>query len=300
MIEVKNIDFSYQKDKKIIKDLSFHVPKNSIFGFLGENGSGKTTTIRILLNLCKADSGSVVINNSSANAHFYKQYKHIGTLIESPTFYQQLTAWENLKLLADYYNVGSERIKEVLVMVGLFDDKDTKVNKYSLGMKQRLGIAQSILHNPEILILDEPINGLDPRGIKEIRELLFKLKEEGKTIFISSHLLDEIEKTCDYVCIIDKGEKLFSGKVSQLHKHVAKQELYNIKCSDAKRAAHILRSSMQQKAELFDEHQIGIYLANNQDISKIVKLLVNNDIDIFELVKNDNSLEDIFLKLTEK
>lgn len=300
MIQVKNLDFSYQKGAKVIDNLSFEVPANSIFGFLGANGSGKTTTIRILLNLCKADKGDITINKHKLNSSFYKEYKNIGTLIESPTFYQQLSGEDNLKILAKYYKVDQLRIDEILETVGLSDSKRMKVKRYSLGMKQRLGIAQSLLHNPRILILDEPVNGLDPRGIKEIRELLFRLKEQGKTIFISSHLLDEIEKTCDYVCIIDKGKKLFTGEVNKLQQQISKSRQYTISCSNAKRTMQLLAESYKIEANIISEQQLSLYLPDSQSVSPIVKSVVEEDIDIYEVVKKANSLEDLFLKLTEK
>lgn len=297
MIKVENIDFSYQDNKKILDNLSFEVPKNSIFGFLGENGSGKTTTIRVLLNLHKADSGKVLIENKKLH---YKDYKNIGTLIESPTFYQQLSGKENLKILAKYFQIGDERIQEVLNLVGLSKSQNLAVKKYSLGMKQRLGIAQSILHNPDILILDEPINGLDPRGIKEIRELLFTLKKQGKTIFISSHLLDEIEKTCDYVCIIDEGKKIFSGKVSDLQNQKLSENTITIHCNNSQKASELIAGKFQKTTTIINPKEFQFSISQNENTSEYVKFLVNQNIDLFDVTKNETSLEDLFLTLTKK
>ncbi len=299
MITAENIDFSYQKGEKIINDLSFNVPENSIFGFLGANGSGKTTTIRLLLNLCKPGNGKVLIHNNNLTANSYMLYNDIGALIESPSFYNQLTGFENLKLLANYYKVSDSRILEVLDMVGLLDVKDKKVKKYSMGMKQRLGIGQSVLHDPKILILDEPLNGLDPRGINEIRNLLFKFKEQGKTIFISSHLLDEIQKTCDHVCIIDKGEKLFLGKIDELQSQISQQKDYKIKCDIPNNAARILKDIDGVEILDADSSILTIRLESNSMISDCIKTLVNSGINLFEVNKVENSLEDLFLKLTE-
>lgn len=297
MIKVENINFSYQDNKKILDNLSFEVPKNSIFGFLGENGSGKTTTIRVLLNLHKADSGKVLIENKKLH---YKDYKNIGTLIESPTFYQQLSGKENLKILAKYFQIGDERIQEVLTLVGLSKSQNLAVKKYSLGMKQRLGIAQSILHNPDILILDEPINGLDPRGIKEIRELLFTLKKQGKTIFISSHLLDEIEKTCDYVCIIDEGKKIFSGKVSDLQNQKLSENTITINCNNSQKASELIAGKFQKTTTIINPKEFQFSISQNENTSEYVKFLVNQNIDLFDVTKNETSLEDLFLTLTKK
>jgi ABC-2 type transport system ATP-binding protein len=298
MITAENIDFSYQKGEKIINNLSFSVPENSIFGFLGANGSGKTTTIRILLNLCKPSNGTVKIQDKTISPSEYGVFNDIGALIENPSLYNQLTAYENLKLLANYHKVSDERIGEVLDMVGLSDVKDKKVKKYSMGMKQRLGIAQSVLHDPKILILDEPLNGLDPRGINEIRNLLFKFKEQGKTIFISSHLLDEIQKTCDHVCIIDKGQKLFLGKIDELQAQISQQHDFRIKCSSTENAAKVLKDKFQFDNIKLENNGLILSLSDIKLISDCIKVLVNANISIYEVNLLENSLEDLFLKLT--
>lgn len=298
MITAENIDFSYQKGEKIINNLSFNVPENSIFGFLGANGSGKTTTIRILLNLCKQSKGVVQIKDKILSPNSYDVFNDIGALIENPSFYRQLTGYENLKFLANYYKVSDARILEVLDMVGLSEAKDKKVKKYSMGMKQRLGIAQSILHDPKILILDEPLNGLDPRGINEIRNLLFKFKEEGKTIFISSHLLDEIQKTCDDVCIIDKGQKLFLGKIDELQAQISQQHDFRIKCSNTENAAKVLKDKLQTENIKLENTGLILSLSDSSLISDCIKVLVNAGISIYEVNLLENSLEDLFLKLT--
>ncbi|PID95144.1 MAG: bacitracin ABC transporter ATP-binding protein [Bacteroidetes bacterium] len=298
MIKVENLNFSYQKGVQIINNLSFEVPQGSIYGFLGGNGAGKTTTIRIILGLCKADSGKVFINGKPFSGKSYQQYRKIGAMIEEPSLYPHISGNENLRLLANYYKVNQKRINEVLELVGLSDAKHKKAGNYSLGMKQRLGIAQSLLHNPEILILDEPINGLDPRGIKEIRELLFRLRDEGKTIFISSHILGEVEKSCDNLCIIDNGTKVFSDKTTNLQTLLFKEIQYQINCNDSKKVQEFFLKN-KVKTELVDDTNIIISLPNDKIIAEYLKQIMAENVSLFEVRKKKNSLEDMFIKLTQ-
>lgn len=297
MITIKNLDFSYKKNFKIIDNLSFEVPTNSIFGFLGSNGSGKTTTIRLLLNLCKPNGGEILINNQKITRNSIKAFQDIGTLIEQPTLYKHLTGKENLAIFCNYYNVKKSRIDEVLELVDLADAKTKKVKQYSMGMKQRLGIATSLLHNPSLLILDEPLNGLDPKGISEIRNLIFRLKDEGKTIFVSSHLLSEIEKTCDNVCIIDKGKKLFSGQITELKDILVKTEQFKVHCDKPKEAGEIITTVFQLDNDI-EEGIIGINIKDKTIVPQIIEKLVHSNIQLYEFYQKDNSLEDLFLKLT--
>ena len=201
-----------------IKDVNLNVPRGVVYGFLGPNGAGKTTTMKILLGLIKADTGVAEILGKKMNpANRFRINQNTGSLIESPGFYPHLTAQENLEIIARYKKLGEKDIKEVLKIVQLFDRKDDKVKSYSLGMKQRLGIAMALMGKPEILILDEPTNGLDPAGIQEIRNLIRSIpKKYGSTVIISSHLLSEVEQMADYVGIINKGELIFEGPLSEL------------------------------------------------------------------------------------
>lgn len=297
MIKIEKLNFSYQKDIKILDNLSFEVPQGSIYGFLGANGAGKTTTIRILLGLCQADSGQIFIDGQLFSKANYLQYQNIGAMIEEPSVYGHLSGKENLQFLSKYYNIGTKRIDEVLHMVDLGEAKNKKAKDYSLGMKQRLGIAQSLLHNPDILLLDEPLNGLDPSGIKDIRELLFKLRDQGKTILISSHLLSEVEKSCDYFCIIDQGKQLLSEKVSNMQQMLSKDIQYEIECSNIEKARILL--SKTQKVEFKNANRLWLNLPNDKIISRYIQELSSEGIELYEVRKKENSLEDIFLKLTK-
>jgi len=296
VIKIDKLSFSYKKSEKIIDNLSFAIPKNSIYGFLGSNGSGKTTTIRLILSLCKPDSGKILFQGKKLT---HKLYENIGALIESPSFYNQLTAKENLKLLANFYNIKKTRIAEVIQIVGLENTNSKKVGQFSLGMKQKLGIAQSILHDPELLILDEPLNGLDPKGINEIRNLLFELKDQGKTILVSSHILDEVEKTCENVCVIDKGKKLFEGKIKELHNQVSTSNHFQVECERPQKAKSILAEKLNISCEIINSSQLLFQITDEKIIPLCIKTLVDNDIDIYTVTRVKHSLENLFLKLTQ-
>ncbi len=194
-----------------VKDLSFTIEKGNVYGILGPNGSGKSTTLGIVLNVVNRTSGEFSWFNGNSSTH--EALKKVGAIIERPNFYPYMTAVQNLKLVCKIKEVPEDRIDEKLQLVGLLDRKNSKFSTYSLGMKQRLAIASALLNNPEILILDEPTNGLDPQGIHQIREIIKKIASHGTTILLASHLLDEVEKVCSHVVILRKGEKLYSGTV---------------------------------------------------------------------------------------
>ena len=214
-LEIHNICKSYGK-RKVVDNLSICVNKGEVYGFLGPNGAGKSTTIRIILSLTKADSGVVKIFGQSVSEYKEKTLIHTGAMIEKADFYQNLSAEQNLKMLASMTKTPSKRIDEVLDIVGLESRRMDKVKKYSQGMKQRLGIAQSLLNYPKLLVLDEPTNGLDPQGMKEVRDLIGELSSEGIAIFISSHLLDEVQKMCSHVAMISLGKLITNGKVNDI------------------------------------------------------------------------------------
>ena len=207
-------------DRYRVRNVNLAVPKGVVYGFLGPNGAGKTTTMKLMLGLIKPDGGSVEILGSMMNPGTrFKINKRTGSLIESPGFYGHLSGQENLEIIAKYKNLGAGEVAEALKIVGLYERKDDKVKKYSLGMKQRLGIAMALMGKPELIILDEPTNGLDPAGINEIRNLIKSIPEKlGSTVIISSHLLSEVEQMADYVGIINKGKMIYQGLLSELER----------------------------------------------------------------------------------
>jgi len=297
MLQVKAISFGYSAKKQIVKNLSFSVPKGTVYGFLGANGAGKTTTIRLILNLLKPSSGEILIDGEQFNSSGNVIYKGIGSLIEQPTFYGHLTGFANLKLWATYYKVSSQRIDEVLEMVQLGHAKNDKAKNYSQGMKQRLGIATALLHSPKLLILDEPLNGLDPKGIKEIRSLFLNLKNNGITIFLSSHILSEIEATCDRLCIIDQGQLKFEGTIKELNVLLTKEILFQLRTNNQQQAKTTLEGLGFKHSS--DERYLTITLKSEEDISSIIEKLVQSGIQIYEVKKNESRLEDLYLTLTE-
>lgn len=287
VLEVKNIDKFFGK-KQILKDISFDIEEGEILGFVGPNGSGKTTTIKIILGLQQASRGEVFINGNNIKDNYENAIRKIGAIVESPDMYMYLSGLENLKLVANYYNISHNEIERVVEFVGLKDRIKDKVSKYSLGMRQRLGIAQAILNKPNLLIVDEPTNGLDPSGIIEFRNMLKELaKKEKMSIFISSHNLAEIENICDKVLLLKEG-KIVSSDVL---KEVENNDKYKLELSST------LKLKKEAKVEIIDDNYI-YYLGNKEDIAKFVETLVNKKIKIYSVVKCKESLEDIFIKKT--
>ena len=278
--------------KYILKKISFEVKKGEIVGFIGPNGAGKTTTIKLILGLQKITKGKVEINGYDVKKDFEKAIYRVGAIIENPDVYTYLTGYENLKIAQEYYkNIPNQRIDEVVKIVGLKDSIMNKVSKYSLGMRQRLGSAQAILHEPQLLILDEPTNGLDPEGIIEIRNLLKKLVfEENIGILISSHNLSEVENICDKVCIIKSGEIIDEKDIKEL-KSQNLEECYIIENEDS----YKVRKLISTKSEIIDKQHIKIFTSKEQ-VPKIVKKLEKNDVLIYTITKKDISLEEAFLK----
>ena len=287
VLELKNIDKFFGK-KQILKDISFDIEEGEILGFVGPNGSGKTTTIKIILGLQQASRGEVFINGNNIKDNYENAIRKVGAIVESPDMYMYLSGLENLKLVANYYNISHNEIERVVEFVGLKDRIKDKVSKYSLGMRQRLGIAQAILNKPNLLIVDEPTNGLDPSGIIEFRNMLKELaKKEKMSIFISSHNLAEIENICDKVLLLKEG-KIVSSDVL---KEVENNDKYKLELSST------LKLKKEAKVEIIDDNYI-YYLGNKEDIAKFIETLVNKKIKIYSVVKCKESLEDIFIKKT--
>lgn len=300
VVKTEHVSFSYEKTSKQIKNLNLEVPEGSIYGFLGPNGAGKTTTIRLLLGLVKHKEGKIKLFGKPFNDNRIHCLRRIGALIEHPSLYTHLTAFENLKLTANYLgNISYERIVEVLELVQLLAVKNKKVVEFSLGMKQRLGLANCLLGKPDFLILDEPTNGLDPKGIIEMRNLIKYLnKNHGTTIFISSHLLSEIEKTCTHIGIISDGKMLFQDTI-KVFKDLNEENLQleiEVKMSD--KITHLINSDPDQTWNVHSEF-LTTTVKSREDIPAIIDKLCRNRIEIFQ-IKIKNNLEDLFLSLTEK
>ena len=279
--------------KKIIKDVSFQIKEGEILGFIGPNGAGKTTTIKLILGLQKLDSGSIEINGYNVKTNFEKAIEKVGTIVENPDLYMYMSGYDNLKLVANLYKgIDKKRINEVVKLVGLENRIKDKVSKYSLGMRQRLGIAQAILHKPNLLILDEPTNGLDPEGIKQIRDLIKELAEKEKmSIMISSHNLSEIENVCNSVCIIQNGEVIEETGIEEIKKEAVQGE-YIIEVDDIEKSISVLES-----AEKVDETK-ALIKAEKEQIPEIINKLVKNKIKIYEVSPKEVSLEEAFLRKT--
>ncbi|EDR91654.1 ABC transporter ATP-binding protein [Bacillus anthracis] len=283
--------------KTIVENISFDVKQGEVFGFLGPNGAGKTTTIRMLVGLIKETEGTISIGGYSIKENFREAMRQIGSIVENPELYTYLTGWENLKQFARMLGgISDERIIEIAHKVHLDERIHDKVKTYSLGMKQRLGIAQALLGNPKLLILDEPTNGLDPAGIRELREFIHKLvKEENMSVFISSHLLSEVQMICDRVAIIHKGKMITVAKVEELIK------------TASDRVEWIVTPISKAKDMLVDAEEVrevsieGDRLLCRMHISSISnwnKTFVENGIDVHSVKELVFTLEDLFIELT--
>ncbi len=295
-LETNNLGYKFSEKEMVLNDINLRVIKGSIYGFLGPNGAGKTTTLKLILGLLKKQQGEILIFGKSLHKNRIDILKNIGSLIESPSLYGHLTATENLNLLQKVYQCPKERIREVLNLVGLANTGNKKTSQFSLGMKQRLSIAIALLHNPLLLILDEPTNGLDPNGMIEIRELLIKLnQEQGITIIISSHLLAEIEKLVTYVGVINKGRMLFQGTLEEL-KSKQKESLFIVfETNDVEKTMQII-SDNKLTATIEDE-KVKLPYVSKKMIAEITQQLIKADVEVYEIGIIKNDLETIFMNL---
>ena len=293
VLKCENLHKSFRK-KEILKNVSLEVCSGDILGFIGPNGAGKTTTIKLILGLQKIDSGKVIINGYDIQKDFEKAIAKVGAIIENPDLYMYMSGYDNLKLISNLYpNVDLKRIEEVIDLVGLRNRIDDKVSKYSLGMRQRLGVAQAILHKPNLLILDVPTNGLDPEGIKDLRELLIRLaKEEGMGILISSHNLAELESFCNKVSIIKNGSIMETSDLETVKKE-ASEGNYIIEVDDARKA----RMAIGDIANARDNTHIEVH-SDRENIPNVIKRLVLQDVKIYSITEDIMSLEDAFLRKT--
>jgi lantibiotic transport system ATP-binding protein len=282
--------------QKVVKSLSLQVPEGSIYGFLGPNGAGKTTTIKLLLNLLKTQEGSIFIFGQELKSNRIKILSQIGSLIEQPAIYLHLSGKENLLNRALLLEISEKRVDEMLALVHLTDAANKKAGQYSLGMKQRLGIALALLSDPKLLILDEPTNGLDPNGIIEVRELLIRLvKEHNKTVFISSHLLSEVERMATHVGIINYGELLFQGSIKDLE--ALSQPLVQIEAENTVDAANFLTRNNFMVTDV-NERQLYVPYTTKQQMGEINTLLNKNGYTIYSINKQQKDLEKLFLAIT--
>jgi ABC-type multidrug transport system ATPase subunit len=296
VISTNNLTFTFDK-QTVVKALSLRVPQGSIYGFLGPNGAGKTTTIKLLLNLLTIQQGSIQIFDKELQSNRISILSQIGSLIEQPAIYLHLSGKENLLNRALLLQIPKNRVDEMLRLVHLTDAANKKAGQYSLGMKQRLGIALALLSDPQLLILDEPTNGLDPNGIIEIRELLMRLvKDHNKTVFISSHLLAEIERMATHVGIINHGELLFQGSIQELG--ALSQPLIQIETDNTVDAANFLKSNQFTVTDA-NEHHLYIPYTSKQQMGEINTLLNKNGYTIYSINKQQKDLENLFLDITQ-
>jgi lantibiotic transport system ATP-binding protein len=296
VIDTEGLNFNFGK-QAVVKSLSLKVPEGSIYGFLGPNGAGKTTTIKLLLNLLKTQGGSIRIFEKDLKSNRIQILSQIGSLIEQPAIYAHLTGKENLLNRALLLQVPYSRVDEMLDLVHLKDAAHKKAGQYSLGMKQRLGIALALLSDPKLLILDEPTNGLDPNGIIEVRELLIRLvKERQKTVFVSSHLLAEIERMATHVGIINHGEMLFQGSISELQN--LSKPLVQIEAENTVDAANFLKKNDYEVADL-NEQYLYLPYTSKQKTGEVNALLNQNCHTIYSIGKQQKDLEKLFLTITQ-
>ncbi len=277
-----------------LKNVSFEITKGNVYGIWGPNGSGKSTTLSILLNVVNKTSGHYNWFGGTMKTH--EALKKVGAIIERPNFYPYMTAQENLKLVCKIKNVNYSKIREKLELVGLNDRKDSKFSTFSLGMKQRLAIASALLNDPELLILDEPTNGLDPQGIHQIRDIIKQIAAKGTTILLASHLLDEVEKVCTHAIVLRKGEILYSGLVDGMSSN---EGFFELEADDTENVITVLKTHPAVDTVIHENGKVLVYLKSALDSKDLNQFLFGKNIILSHLVKRKNSLEEQFLELTK-
>lgn len=296
VLVLENVYKSFGR-RNIISDVSLAVKEGEVFGFLGPNGAGKTTTIKMILGLLSIDKGNISIMGNNIEKNFESAMKNICGIVENPDMYGYLSGYDNLRIHARACGAPKERIDEVVQLVGMQMRIRDKFKSYSLGMKQRLGIAQALLHNPKIMILDEPTNGLDPAGIKEVRDLLKHLAHtQGMTVFVSSHILQEMQQMCDTVCIINKGRILHVSSVEELTKSNG-NGLYRYKLRPMENAVELLRENASDRVAEITADYVDIRI-NEEEIDTLNRRLMENNIAIYGLSPVETSLEQSFMEIT--
>lgn len=292
ILSIKNLNKRYGS-LQALKDISFEIYKGNVYGILGPNGSGKSTTLGIILNVVNKTSGEYSWFGGTMQTH--EALKKVGAIIERPNFYPYMTAKENLELVCKIKGVNYAKINEKLELVGLSDRKNSKFSTFSLGMKQRLAIASALLNDPEILILDEPTNGLDPQGIHQIRDIIKQIAAKGTTILLASHLLDEVEKVCTHAIILRKGEILYSGSVDGMS---ANEGFFELQADNVENLIVALKTHPAVKSIINEDEKVLVYLKDDLDAKELNQFLFEKKIILSHLVKRKNSLEEQFLELT--
>ena len=298
VLEVKSVKKKFGK-REIIKKIDFSIEEGEIFGFLGPNGAGKTTTIRMLVGLISPNEGDIVICGSSVLKDKEKALKNVGAVVENPELYKYLSGRENLMQIARIRNVSKDEVDKLIELVGMKDRINDKVRKYSLGMKQRLGLAAALIGNPKLLILDEPTNGLDPSGILDFRNIVKRAaKEKGMSVLISSHILSEVQNLCDRVAFINQG---VIKSVEDIHENSVETKLESLTLvvsEDEEKVINILKNLTKVQSAKLEDCEIKLIIQNGQ-ASSIIKELVLKDIKIEEIYKNRNELEQRYMELVE-
>ena len=294
ILKITNLNKIFNRRLHAVKNVSFEIKKGNVYGILGPNGSGKSTTLGIVLNVVNKTSGDFEWFGGQKSTH--EALKKVGAIIERPNFYPYLTAKENLELVCQIKGAAYSKVSEKLELVGLLDRKNDKFRSFSLGMKQRLAIASALLNDPELLILDEPTNGLDPQGIRQIRDIIKIISAQGTTILLASHLLDEVEKVCSHVVVLQKGEMLYQGSVSEMIESTSFFELISDDLEQLKIALSKLDSVKNHTEE---DGKIIVYFKQEITAKELNSYLFESKIVLEHLVKRKNSLEEQFLELTK-
>jgi ABC-2 type transport system ATP-binding protein len=294
ILKISNLHKKYGK-VHAVNNVSIEIKKGNVYGILGPNGSGKSTTLGIVLNVVNKTSGDFEWFGGANTTH--EALKKVGAIIERPNFYPYMSAEDNLKLVCKIKNIPFTKVSEKLELVGLLERKDSKFKTFSLGMKQRLAIASALLNDPEILILDEPTNGLDPQGIRQIRDLIRIIANQGTTILLASHLLDEVEKVCSHVIVIRNGVTLYQGMVDGI---TANEGFFELESDNLAQLKTALLSFPQVEKIEEEDSKVLVYLNANLDAAALNSQLFKQNITLSHLVKRKNSLEEQFLELTKQ
>lgn len=294
ILSINNLNKIYNKYVHAVNNVSLEIKKGNVYGILGPNGSGKSTSLGIVLNVVNKTSGTYSWFDGKMETH--EALKKVGAIIERPNFYPYMTAKQNLELVCKIKNIDYSKVQEKLALVGLVERENSKFNTFSLGMKQRLAIASALLNDPEILILDEPTNGLDPQGIHQIRDIIRLIASQGTTILLASHLLDEVEKVCSHVLVLQKGKILYSGTVDGMSSN---EGFFELQSDNNDALIKVLQSHSAIEKVVSEESKVLVYLKNPLDAAELNKYLFENNIFLNHLVKRKNSLEDQFLEITK-